>query len=231
MGDIMLFLLVNDDGIKSKRLKFAKSVLSKYGKVITVAPMKEQSGKSMSLTLDKIAYKKIEDDTYFVEGTPVDCVSFGIFGLKIEPDYVISGINKGFNIGIDTFYSGTLGAAFQAQYYGFKAAAFSGDSKGCTNYKRYFESTLEYIFDNDLFNNDYVLNVNFPKEEFQQHAEIAFTEAFFVNMRLAVDLADDFFVTKREILSKNLPLNSDVYALRNGKISISKLYLTRKRSI
>lgn len=223
----MIFLLVNDDGIKSKRLQFTKSILSKYGKVYTVAPKLEQSGKSMSITLDKIPYEKIDDFTYAVDGTPVDCISFAIFGLKLKPDYVISGINEGFNIGIDTVYSGTVGAAFQAHYYGYKAIAFSGDSKGTKNVIKYFDSTLNYIFTHNISSIDYVLNVNFPKEKFNDKAEITFTEPYFVKMRLVANVMESSFYTYREILENDIPENSDVYALRHGNISISKLYLNR----
>ncbi len=223
----MIFLLVNDDGIKAKRLEYTKSILSKYGKVYTVAPKLEQSGKSMSITLSKIPYEKLDDYTYAVDGTPVDCVSFAIFGLKLKPDYVISGINEGFNIGVDTVYSGTVGAAFQAHYYGYKTIAFSGDAKGTENVKKYFESTLKYLFANNVSSKDHVVNVNFPKEKFSEEAKISFTEPYFVKMRLVANVMESSFYTYREILEDEIPENSDVYALRHGNISISKLYLSR----
>lgn len=226
----MIILLVNDDGFNSKRLELTKNILSKFGSVYVVVPMKEQSGKSMAITLGDVSFTKHNDFMYSVNGTPVDCISFAIFGLKINPDFVVSGINEGFNIGIDTFYSGTVGAAFQAQYYGYKAVAFSGDSSGDRNILRYFESTIDFVLENNMLSDKYILNINFPKEKFNHDSQVVMTEPFFVKMKLEVDVFEGKFISRRRVLDTYLPTNTDVYALRNGAISISKLYLTRKNN-
>ena len=227
----MKFLLVNDDGVHSERLHFAKSILERYGTVYTVAPSIEQSGKSVAISIQGIPFEKINDKTYAVEGTPADCVSLALYGLNLEPDVVVSGINKGFNIGIDTMYSGTVGAALQAAFHGFKSVAFSGDFKGETNVKRYFEKTLKTILDNNLLSVDYVLNVNFPKEVFHHEAEVRFTHLHHVKMVLRGEIRELsqklVFQHSRSILEQEIPTNSDVMALREGAISISKIFLFR----
>lgn len=227
----MKFLLVNDDGIHSERLHFAKKILQKYGVVYTVAPLFEQSGKSVAISIRGIPFERKDDTTYAVDGTPADCVSFALYGLEIKPDVVVSGINKGFNIGIDTMYSGTVGAALQAAFHGYKSVAFSGDFKGETNVQRYFEKTLKTILENHLLSHDYILNVNFPKEVFQDEAEIRHTKLYHVKMVLRGEVRQkndrSFFYHSREILDQTIPKDSDVMALREGAISISKISLVR----
>lgn len=227
----MVFLLVNDDGVHSNRLLFAKSILEKYGTVYTVAPSIEQSGKSVAISIQGIPFEKVDDTTYAVDGTPADCVSLALYGLDLNPDVVISGINKGFNIGIDTMYSGTVGAALQAAFHGFKSVAFSGDFKGETNVRRYFEKILNMILNSNLLSTDYVLNVNFPKEVFQHEAEVRYTELHHVKMILRGEIIEPnkklVFQHSRSILKQEIPADSDVMALREGAISISKISLFR----
>jgi len=141
----MIILLTNDDGIKSSKLHYAKEILRKYGTVYVVAPLVEQSAKSMALTIGGFKYNKIDEFTYSVEGTPIDCVNFSLGGLNLHPDLVVSGINDGYNLGFDTKYSGTVGACFQAQYFGFETIAFSSDNKGTSMVKKEFEKSLNYI--------------------------------------------------------------------------------------
>ena len=121
----MIIVLTNDDGIESPKLAYAKKILSNFGTVYTVAPKFEQSAKGMSLTIGGFNYEKIDEFNYSIEGTPVDCISFALGGLKLNPDFVFSGVNNGYNLGFDIKYSGTVGACYQAQYLGFKTIAFS----------------------------------------------------------------------------------------------------------
>jgi 5'-nucleotidase len=216
-------LLVNDDGIKSERLIYAKNILGKYGDVLVVAPLEEQSGKSVSISISGVKFQKISDNEYAVNGTPADCVTFALYGLNFKPDIVISGINRGYNIGIDTIYSGTVGAALQASYHGFKAIAFSADYSGTTNMKKYFEHTFKYIIENNLLNKAYVLNVNFPRDIYTDDRPIKMTKLFYVKMLLEGTIENDYFKHKRNVLPQDIPEDTDVYALRNGFISISKI--------
>ncbi len=222
----MIILLTNDDGIESSKLIYAKEVLEKYGTVYTVAPSVEQSAKGMSLTIGGFHYKKIDDFTYSVEGTPVDCVNFSLGGLKLRPDLVVSGVNDGYNLGFDTKYSGTVGACFQAQYFGFKTIAFSSDNKGIEIVKQEFEKSLSYILDNKLLSANYTLNVNFPKEGTSEVKGILHTELFYQRYEYKPEISNSKYMPNRRIIrTENLPKNSDAYAYRKGYTSISKLYI------
>lgn len=121
------FLLTNDDGVFADGLLALKHVASEFGKVTTVAPMQEQSGKSHSITLHRpLRVNRIDPDTYGIEGTPADSVLLALRTLLNEqPDWVLSGINPGGNLGNDTLYSGTVAAVIEAASMGRRGVAFS----------------------------------------------------------------------------------------------------------
>jgi 5'-nucleotidase len=222
----MIILLTNDDGIKSDKLLYAKEVLKKYGTVYIVAPSVEQSAKGMALTIGGFNYRKIDEFTYSVEGTPVDCVNFALGGLDLRPDLVVSGINNGYNLGFDTKYSGTLGACFQAQYFGFKTIAFSSDNKGIEMVVKEFEKSLKYILDNKLLSTEYTLNVNFPRESIEESKGILHTKLFYQKYEYRPEIINNKYIPNRRIVrTEKLPKDSDAYAFRKGYTSISKLYL------
>ena len=222
----MIILLTNDDGIKSRKLQYAKSVLSKYGKVYTVAPAIEQSATGMSLTIGGFHYSKIDEFTYSVEGTPVDCVNLSMGGLQHKPNLVISGINDGYNLGFDTKYSGTLGACFQAQYFGYKTIAFSSDNKGMNMVVNEFEKILKYILENNLHSKEYTLNVNFPRESTGKSKGILHTSLFYQEYEYEPKMVNSKYYPNRKIVRiENLPKDSDAYAFRKGYTSISKVQI------
>jgi len=221
----MLILLVNDDGIDSPLLTFAENKLKKYGEVYTVAPKEQQSGNSLSITIGKIHYEKIHDKKYAIHGTPADCVSFGLFGLNINPDIVVSGVNKGYNLGIDTKYSGTVGAALQANYSGMKAVALSGDYKGNKMIFDNFDKTMEYIIKKRLLSQDYILNINFPPETFEKDKGIQRTRLHYLQYEYDVELEGNAFRRKRRKVKGDIPKDSDIYAVNHGYISISQIGL------
>ena len=221
----MIILLTNDDGIHSEKLIFARNILMKYGTVFTVAPSIEQSAKGMALTIGGFKYEKIDEFNYSIEGTPVDCVNFSLGGLRLMPDLVVSGINNGYNLGFDTKYSGTLGACFQAQYFGYKTIAFSSNNKGMKMIKNEFENSLEYILNNNLLSGDYTLNVNFPKETVLKSKGILHTNLFYQKYEYKPEMINNKYMPNRRIVrTDNLPKDSDAYAIRNGYVSITKLY-------
>src|SRR6516164_6718806 len=123
----MRILLTNDDGIASPALAQLKRVLSPFGRVITIAPDRNQSASSQSLTLHRpLRIQETAEDTYSVDGTPTDCVLVGFHGqLGVPPDLVVSGINHGPNMGEDVFYSGTVAAAIEGTLQGATAIAAS----------------------------------------------------------------------------------------------------------
>ncbi|MCK4536086.1 MAG: 5'/3'-nucleotidase SurE [Desulfuromonadales bacterium] len=123
----MLILLTNDDGIQSPGLQVLAEQISRLGRVVVVAPDRERSAVGHALTLHAPLRAQVyADDWWAVDGTPTDCVSLGIHGLlKTVPDLVISGINKGANMGDDLTYSGTVAAAMEATLMGVPAFAVS----------------------------------------------------------------------------------------------------------
>ncbi len=124
----MHFLLSNDDGYQSPGISALAEALDGLGRVTVVAPDRDCSGASNSLTLDSPLYvKQDERGFYYVNGTPSDCVHLAITGLLSdeEPNMVISGINSGANLGDDVLYSGTVAAAMEGRFLGCPAIAFS----------------------------------------------------------------------------------------------------------
>lgn len=222
----MIILLTNDDGIDSKKLLYARDILKKYGTVYMVAPLIEQSAKGMSLTIGGAYFKKVDEFTYSVEGTPVDCINFSLGGLKLKPDIIISGINDGYNLGFDTRYSGTVGACLQGQYFGFKTIAFSSDNRGTKMMELEFEKAFKYVLENDLMSEKYTLNINFPRESFTKSNGILHTEIFYQEYEYRPEIIDNkYFPNRRIVRTEHLPEDSDAFAFRMGYTSISKIKL------
>ncbi len=123
----MHFLLSNDDGYQATGLKLLAEALRNHGEVSVVAPDRDRSGASNSLTLDApLRPEYAENGFIHINGTPTDCVHLAITGLlKQEPDMVISGINAGANLGDDVLYSGTVAAAMEGRFLGRPAMALS----------------------------------------------------------------------------------------------------------
>jgi 5'/3'-nucleotidase len=123
----MDILITNDDGIHAEGLRALTAALRPLGSITVIAPDREQSATSHSLTLHRpLRIKNVEDGVYSVDGTPTDCVLLGVHGiLKRKPALVVSGINHGPNLGDDTTYSGTVAAATEARFLGIPAVAIS----------------------------------------------------------------------------------------------------------
>lgn len=123
----MRILVSNDDGVHAPALKILAKELKKLGRVWVVAPMAEKSTSGHSLTLHKpLRMIEFEKDFYGVTGSPADCVYLGIRkAIKKMPDLVVSGINRGANLGQDVYYSGTVSAAREGCILGLRSIAVS----------------------------------------------------------------------------------------------------------
>ena len=132
----MKILLTNDDGYLAAGLIALKNNLSKFARVITVAPDRDRSGASHSLTVaHPLRIKKIGKDYYAVDGTPTDAVMIAVYCLlKQKPDIVVSGVNAGANMGEDVTYSGTVAAAIEGTLLGIPSIAVSLTGKGQLNH-------------------------------------------------------------------------------------------------
>jgi 5'-nucleotidase len=120
-------LLSNDDGYRAEGLEALRRAMKPLGAVTIVAPDRNRSGASNSLTLDvPVRAARYDIDSYYVNGTPTDCVHLAISGLfDFEHDIVVSGVNDGANLGDDTLYSGTVAAAVEGRFLGLPAIAVS----------------------------------------------------------------------------------------------------------
>ncbi len=226
----MRILLVNDDGYHSERLHFAKEALAEFGDVWVVAPKEEQSGCAMAITPGPIPYEKINEREYVIKGTPSDCVSFGIFGLKMEPDVVISGVNYGYNLGTDYMYSGTVNAAMQATHFGYKAIAFSAHYGGDESMKKYLAETMRYLIERHFISVDYTLNINFPKDNIEKYNGIRHTTPYDRPIRLIGELSGGRFVYKRDFdRFRKMPPDCDVVHLKQGKTVITRILVERRK--
>jgi 5'-nucleotidase len=129
-SDEKLILVTNDDGIRAEGLRCLRRALSPLGRVIVVAPERQQSGASHALTLSNpLRSNTIEKDVIAVDGTPTDCVLLAMRGLlEDRPMLLVSGINHGPNLGDDVTYSGTVAAAFEGTLLGLPSIAMSVSS-------------------------------------------------------------------------------------------------------
>jgi 5'-nucleotidase len=123
----MRILLSNDDGYFAPGLAALAEGLAPLGEITVVAPERDRSGASNSLTLDRpLMLSRAHNGFFYVNGTPTDCVHMAVTGLlDFEPDIVVSGINSGSNMGDDTLYSGTVAAATEGYLLGIPAIAVS----------------------------------------------------------------------------------------------------------
>ena len=128
----MNILLSNDDGYLAPGLKALYEAIKPHAHVVVIAPEHNNSAKSNSLTLNAPLYvHEGSNGFHYVNGTPADCVHIALTGyLDWRPDLVVSGINNGANMGDDTIYSGTVGAAMEGYLFGIPAVAFSQVEKG-----------------------------------------------------------------------------------------------------
>ena len=143
----MRILLSNDDGYFSPGIARLAEVLSGVAEVTVVAPERDRSGASNSLTLDRpLSVKRAANGFMFVNGTPTDCVHLAVTGLLDQlPDMVVSGINLGANMGDDTIYSGTVAAATEGFLLGIPSIAVSLASKVGRHFDTAARVTLEMV--------------------------------------------------------------------------------------
>lgn len=163
----MRILITNDDSISSEVLKPLAQWATKLGEVTVVVPKVEQSAMSHAIQLRRaIEVKKVDllpnVEAYTVDSTPADCVRFAKLGLNREFDLVISGINKGYNMGQDIIYSGTISAVMEAAYFGINSLALSSDYNTYVEAAEKLDVVWDYITAHRLFEKHIAYNVNIP---------------------------------------------------------------------
>lgn len=164
----MHVLISNDDGVDAPGIGILAEAMRALGQVTVVAPDRDRSGASNSLTLDgTIRVMQVEPGRYRVFGTPTDCVHLALCGLlEDEPDLVVSGINTSANMGDDVLYSGTVAAAMEGRFLGHPAVAVSLASRDHDpqHYESAARAALAIVRKllADPLPADTILNVNVP---------------------------------------------------------------------
>lgn len=163
----MRILISNDDGYFSPGIQALAEVAREFGDVTVIAPERDRSGASNSLTLDRpLSVRVAASGFLYLNGTPTDCVHIAVTGLlDHKPDLVLSGINDGANMGDDTIYSGTVAAAMEGFLFGIPALAFSQVDKGWRELDAAaatVRAILEQVLAEGLPRAPFLLNVNIP---------------------------------------------------------------------
>jgi 5'-nucleotidase len=175
----MHILLSNDDGYFAPGLAALAETLSAFARITVVAPERDRSGASNSLTLDRpLSVRRAQNGFFYVNGTPTDCVHLAVTGLLDEmPDIVISGVNHGANMGDDTIYSGTVAAATEGFLLGIPSLAVSLVATGGDNFKtaaRVAAELAQRLHDSPL-DQPVLINVNVPDVVYEKLAGLQVT--------------------------------------------------------
>ena len=226
----MRILITNDDGIHTSQLLKLARWAKKLGDVTVVAPKCEQSGKSQGIELHTpFEVKQLELDPgisgYSVDSTPADCIRYAVFGLKQHFDLVISGVNRGYNIGTDVMYSGTVGAVFESVSLGMKAIALSTCPEYIDSVDAHFDDVFDFIMKHDLLSLNSAYNVNIPP----QGSEIRITHqgGHFYSDDFA-PIGNDLYQAKGKCVYQDSHDDTlDTDAVMHGFISVTPLTIIR----
>ena len=229
-------LIVNDDGIYSPGIQALADAMVKIGNVTIVAPDKEQSGKSHSLTLnDPIRLKTVNIKKglkgWAVNGTPVDCVKVAIKNIfNKKPDLVLSGINLGANLGKNLIYSGTVAAAYEGTVLGISSAAISLDSFKGKNFivAKYVATKIANHLLNHKLPQGTMLNVNVPNINKKNLKEFLVTkqgnQSFVDIYEKRIDpRGNAYFWIKGELINDDSSVEYDGKAVKSGYISVTPI--------
>ncbi len=226
----MRILIVNDDGIGASQMLPLARWAKKLGDVTVVAPKVEQSGKSQGIELHEPFEVKRFDmeegiEAWSVDSTPADCVRYAVLGMKRSFDLVISGINRGFNMGTDIMYSGTAGAVFESVSLGLKAVALSTCPEYYEKAAEHLDDVFDYILSRNLLAECNAWNVNIPPHG----------KEFRITRQGGHYYSDDFPFVEGDLVkahgkciyedSGNLELDTD--AVNHGYISVSPITICR----
>lgn len=226
----MKILITNDDGIMSPVLPLLAKWAQKLGDVTIAAPKVEQSGKSQAIHFTReIEITKAEIAPgligYAVDSTPADCVRFGVHGLKQKYDLILSGINRGYNLGDDIVYSGTCGAIFEGARMNINGLAVSADIDNLMEAPNFLDMIWDYIQKNNLYEHNMLYNVNIPacptEIRITKQGGIYYNDTFVHN-------GGNMYVQSGDIWqdSGNDP-NTDINSVRQNAISITPLIASR----
>lgn len=225
-------LVTNDDGIHSQGIKILRQALEPLGRIIVVAPDRDNSAVSHSLTMTRpLHVRKIEEDTYTIDGTPTDCVILALGKILDErPDLLVSGINAGSNIGDDISYSGTVSAAMEGTIYGIQSLAVSlaGEQPYDFSIAGELSKKMAARILDDVLPHNTLINMNVPPGD--THKGIRITRQGRRLWENAIQETDDPWGRKRYWIGGGTPVrdaseDTDVHAIHDGYVSITPIHL------
>ena len=234
----MHILLSNDDGYLAPGLKAIADELSQLADITVVAPDRDRSGASNSLTLQRpLRAQKTPMGFYRVDGTPTDCVHLALTGLLTEePDMVVSGINSGANLGDDVIYSGTVAAATEGRFLGLPALAVSLAGREESHYDSASKATAEIIRKLLIkpLPEDTILNINVPDLPWSEIKGFLSTRLGFRHRAEPVVQQRDPYNEKIYWVGPVGPAQdagkgTDFYAVKHGYVSVTPLQIDLTR--
>lgn len=218
----MKILLTNDDGYNAEGIILLRDKLAKYGDVTIVAPFEHMSAKSASITLGEwLKVDKVDEKTYAVHGTPTDCASLALAGLKLDCDLFISGCNNGHNLSYDVLLSGTVGACLGALVFKKKTIAISAPFDDFSCLINHFDEIWDFINKHHLLNEEYCLNINLPKEEYKG---IKISRCYYRDDYYYYDQKDETYYALRDVEDyQQMPDDADCRVTKEGYVSITPI--------
>jgi len=229
----MKILISNDDGVTAPGINVLAEALSSLGDVFVVAPERNRSGASSSLTIDNpIRMRETSMGYYAVSGTPADCIHIAhhtILEGKL-PDVVVSGINMGANLGDDVLYSGTVAAAIEGRFLGVPALAISMASRECNNLDtagQIANQLVQQLLIDDL-GADRILNVNVPDCPFTELNGFQVTRLGYRHRENVVISSTDarqlpIYWLAPPASAKDAGIGTDFHAIEQSAVSITPL--------
>jgi 5'-nucleotidase len=230
----MRILLCNDDGYFAPGIEQLADALAEVAEVTVVAPERDRSGASNSLTLDRpLSLRRAANGFYYVNGTPTDCVHLAVTGMLDQlPDMVVSGINNGANMGDDTIYSGTVAAATEGFLLGVPSLAISL----CSHSGEYFSTAARVArelverLQQQVLREPVLLNVNVPDIPYAELAAIAVTR---LGKRHKAEPVVRALSPRQETVfwigaageAEDAGEGTDFFAVQNNRVSVTPLQI------
>lgn len=237
---MMKILVSNDDGYQAAGILCLVETLQKFAEVTVIAPERNRSGASNSLTFEYPLRPQYADNGFiYVNGTPTDCVHLAITGLlETMPDIVVSGINAGANLGDDVIYSGTVAAAMEGRFLGLPALAISMTSMNPQHYQtaaRVVEMLLTRIQTDELpLPVDTILNINVPDRPWEKLKGIQTTRLGSRHRAAPAIKSQDphgrpVYWVGPAGSEQDAGVGTDFYAINQGFVSITPLHVDLTR--
>jgi 5'-nucleotidase len=232
--DRPLILVSNDDGVKAPGIVALAGALAEIGDLIIAAPDRERSAAAHSISLDRpLRAEQVAPGTWAIDGTPVDCVYLALHHLvPRKPDLCLSGINNGYNLGSDVFYSGTVGAAIEGALRGIPSIAISMERQSPPDFAHAAAFAASFVRDilsrgSGAIEEETLLNVNLPSGPVRGVRPTSLGRRIYrdqVAVRKDLRGKDYYWIGGPEEKGPDIP-GSDCTAIAEGLVSVTALGL------